>query len=286
VLPSGNTPTAITMSDSAAVLTVADWNRDGAATNGPIVPLVLWVERTEGALVTYNLGSDAPSKRIFLGANAAPTDVVMTPCFGLNPILFGAVSQAGGGPGEGKVSYYVAGPGCTTGTQTAARPDDLVGNLAGFDGPSGMDETLSPSVGTVFFVVAESGGQANRVTTLGVETGAANLPRRLNTFTAVGANPTSVCHRAAWANPCVGPAFDGFPDCFHDTTPSCHYNGTEQDAVTLQLIDNTETTAQRLYICASGAAQISVVNLVNGSRDIYSPISIKGLRRVAAPASQ
>lgn len=286
VLPTGNTPSAITMSDSAGGLTVADWNRDGGNTNGPSTPLVIWIERTDGAIVPYNLGAAAESKRINLGANAQPTDVVMTPCFGLNPILFAAIAQAGSGSGLGKVTYYVAGPGCTTGTQTPGRPDDVVGNLSGFDGPSGLDETLSPGQFNVFFVVAESGGQANRVTTLGLQTGANNLPRVLNTFTAVGANPTSVCHRAAWLNPCIGVAFDGFNDCFHDTTPSCHYNGTEQDAVVLQLIDGAETVAQRLYICASGASQITVVNMLNGNRDFYSPIPIQGLRRVSAPATQ
>jgi hypothetical protein len=263
---------------------VADWNRDGGAVFGPATPLVLWIDRNDGVVNTYNLGADAPSQSFALGTSSQPSDVVMTPCFGAPPILFGAISQAGDGQGKGKVAYYVAGPGCVTGTATPARPDSIVGDLPGFDGPEGMDETLSFGGGTVFFVVAESG--ANAVTTLGLQTGAINLPRIINRFSRVGANPTSVCHRAAWQNPCVAPAFNGFNECFHDQTPSCHYNGTEQDCVVGQLIDGTETTSQNLYVCASGAAQITVVNVLTGSTDFYSPIPIKGLRFVAAPSSQ
>jgi hypothetical protein len=284
VLPTGNTPEAITISDSAGALYAADWNRDGGATFGPATPLVMWVDKNDGVVNTYNLGSEGPSQSFALGTSAQPSDVVMTPCFGLNPILFGAISQAGDGQGKGKVAYYVAGPGCVTGTQTPARPDSIVGDLPGFDGPEGLDETLSFGGGTVFFVVAESG--ANAVTTLGLQTGAINLPRVINRFTAVGANPTNVCHRPAWQNPCIAPAFNGFNECLHDATPSCHYNGTEQDCVALQLIDGPETTSQSLYICASGAAQITVVNVLTGSRDFYSPIPIQGLKFVASTNSQ
>lgn len=286
VLPTGNTPRAITISDSAGgLLFPADWNRDGAATFGPSTPVVLWADFTDGVVNTYNLGAAAKSQSFALGANAAPNDVVLTPCFGLNPIMFGGISQ-GGLPNQGKVAYYVAGPGCVTGSANGARPDNIVGDLSGFDGPAGLDEVLSASQGNLLFVVAESGSQANRVSTLSTQVGAGNLPRVANTFTAVGANPTSIAHRPAWANPCIGPAFDGFPDCFHDTTPSCHYNGTEQDCVLFTLIDGTETVSQRLYICSSGASQITVVNMLTGSRDFYSPISIPGVTRVASTCSQ
>ena len=44
--------------------------------------------------------------------------------------------------------------------------------------------------------------------------------------------------------------------------------------------------AQDLYICARGASQITVVNLVTGARDFYSPIIIPGVRTIASPATQ
>lgn len=290
VLPTGNTPRAITISDSSAALLIpADWNRDGGATNGPSTPVVLWADFTDGVVNTYNLGASTKSQSFALGANAAPNDVVLTPCFGLNPIMFGAISQ-GGQPNQGKVAYYVAGPGCVTGTATGGRPDSIVGDLSGFDGPAGLDETLSPGQGSVFFVVAESGSQANRVTTLGLQTGAINLPRVLNTFTAVGANPTSVAHRPAWVNPCTDVANDGNAiPCLHDGNPTCWYNGVEMAATNTlfgPLIDGTEQVSQNLYICATGVSQITVVNMLNGSRDFYSPIPIPGVRRLASTASQ
>lgn len=293
VVSTGNTPRAITISDSSGGITVADWNRDGGLTAGPTTPLVMWADYTDGNVSTHNLGTTVSAQRFALGAHSAPNDVVMTPCFGLNPILFGAISAGGSGVGQGKIHYYVAGPGCTTGTAVPARPDSLVGDLTGFDGPDGLDEVLSASQFGVFFVVAESGSQANRVTTLGVQTGANNLPRILNSFTAVGANPTNVAHRPAWQNPCIGPALDGFFDCppflNHDNVPTCIFKGTEQDVVALQLIDQTETTSQRLYICARGAGQVTVVNMLNGSLDYWggvNPIFIQGVRRVTSTCSQ
>jgi hypothetical protein len=283
VIPTGNTPRPITIEGSAGGLTVADWNRDaGQSIHQP--PLILWADFTDGVFNTMLLGQDHASQRLTLGSNAAPNDIVMTPCFGppaIPPILFAAISQ-GGLPGQGKVAYYVAGPGCSTGVQTGARPDTIVGDLSGFDGPDGLDETLAVGSGT-FFVVAESGSTANRVTTLGLEVGANNLPRRITSFNAVGANPNSICHRAPWANPCIVPI--GSPFCGHISAP-CQYKGTEQDVVALQLVDGTLASGQNLFICARGAGQITVIDLVSGSRDFYSPIPIPGIRRVASVASQ
>jgi hypothetical protein len=123
-----------------------------------------------------------------------------------------------------------------------------------------------------------------------VESGTLNVPRRLVTFTAVGANPVAVAHRSAYINPCI--QFIGvLPRC--STNPSCWYRGTEQWVLSFRAggiagggIDGSLATAQDLYICARGASQISVVNLVNGARDFYSPISIPGIRFVASPATQ
>lgn len=291
VVSTGNTPAAITISDTAGIVYVADWNRDGGLVNGPTTPLVMWCERTDGVVTTHNLGTTSASQRFGLGPNSSPNDVVLTPCFGLNPIMFGAISAGGSVPGQGKIHYYVAGPGCTTGTAVPNRPDSLVGDLTGFDGPDGLDGMLSATQGGIFFVVAESGSSANRVTTLGVQTGANNLPRILNSFTAVGANPTRVAHRPAWLNPCIDPALDGNNfGCTHDAGPaSCWYNGTEQDATVFQLIDQPETSSQRVYVCARGAGQVTVINALNGSLDIYggvTPIAIQGVRWVASTCSQ
>ena len=40
------------------------------------------------------------------------------------------------------MAYYVAGPGCLTGSQTNARPDAIVGDLSSFDGPDGLDSNF------------------------------------------------------------------------------------------------------------------------------------------------
>jgi hypothetical protein len=279
-VPTGNTPKAVSISLPAT----GAWTRDPGF-GGPAIPLVMYIDFTDGVVNTTNLNLPAPVRQFNLGPNSAPNDVVMTPCFGLNPILFAAVSQ-GGLPNEGKVAYYVAGPGCLTGTSTGARPDSLVGDLSGFDGPSGMDE-IFPMGNSALFAVAESGSQANRVVTLGVESGTLNVPRRLITFTAVGANPVAIAHRSAYVSPCVQ-LIGVIPRC--STNPSCWYRGTEQWALSPRFngggIDQSLASAQDLYICARGASQISVVNLVNGGRDIYSPISIPGIRFVASPATQ
>ncbi len=73
--------------------------------------------------------------------------------------------------------------------------------------------------------------------------------------------------------------------------PSCWYNNTQQYVYVnacypLGMWDCTLAPAQELYICARGSSQISVVNLVTGARDFYSPIHIPGVRFVAGPPTQ
>lgn len=281
VMPTGNTPRAVTIS----LPTTGLWSRDPFSI-GPPVPLILYADFTDGVVNTAALNGTGPIKQFTLGPNAAPNDIVMTPCFGQNPILFAAISQ-GSLPGQGKVSYYVAGPNCTTGFSTTQRPDDLVGDLTGFDGPAGLDEVYPVGNGA-FFVLAESGAQANRVRTLGVEVGAANQPRVLNTFEGVGANPVAVAHRASWQQQ---PLISALGPPWLSTSPSCWYNGTQQyiyvpGCPPTGLYDCTLEPAQAIYICARGAGQISIVDLVTGARDFYSPVHVPGIRTVAGPPTQ
>ena len=63
--------------------------------------------------------------------------------------------------------------------------------------------------------------------------------------------------------------------------PWCFYNGTEQ-----QLFQPAIDPAQDLYICARGASQVTIVNMITGNRDFYSPIEIPGIRDISTPASQ
>ena len=206
----------------------------------------------------------------------------MSPCISPPGIFFAAISQ-GGLPGEGKVAYYISGPGCSTGMSSGIAADSLVGDLTGFDGPAGLDEIV-PAGNGAWFVLAESGANANRVQTLGLTTGAFNQPRILNTFEQVGANPVAVAHRSAWLNPCID--WVGAPWLCLSPNPGCWYNGTEQDVVKLGRIDQSLTASQDLYICARGAGQITVVNIVTGGRDYYSPVSIPSVRMVATAGTQ
>ena len=196
--------------------------------------------------------------------------------------MFAAISQ-GGTPGNGKVAYYVAGPGCLTGGATNANPDAIVGDLSGFDGPDGLDENLLSGT-PVLFTVAESGSEANAISTLGTEIGAGNLPRVLNRFTNVGANPTKVAHRASWNAPCVAPA--GSNACLGAAWPTCWYNGTEQDTIVMSGNDPSMVPTKDLFVCARGASQVTVIDITSGARNFYSPVSIPGVRFVAGPGTQ
>ena len=279
VQPTGNTPQAISITMWPGG--VSGWNRDGA-NGGPSDPVIMYADFSDGTVNTITMSSDEPVRQFALGPSSAPNDVSFTPCFGIPAIMFAAISQ-GGSEGNGKVAYYVAGPGCLTGSQSTTRPDAIVGDLSAFDGPDGLDENFLSGT-TVFFTVAESGSEANRISTLGTETGAGNLPRVINQFTNVGANPTKVAHRASWNLPCIAVAGSGL--CNHPATPSCWYNGTEQDVLTTVSVDQSMVPTKDLYVCARGASQVTVVDLTSGSRNFYSPISIPGVRFVAGPGTQ
>jgi len=279
VQPTGNTPRAISISTWGGG--ISGFNRDGL-NGGPTVPVIMYADFTDGTVNTITLSDEAPVRQFALGPSSAPNDIAFTPCFGNPAIMFAAISQ-GGSPGNGKVAYYVAGPGCLTGTQTNARPDAIVGDLSSFDGPDGLDDNF-PTVSPVFFTVAESGSEANAVSTLGLETGAFNLPSIINRCSNVGANPTRVAHRASWPNPCIAP--QGSNGCFHPTTPSCWYNGTEQDLLLTTPPDTSMIPTHQLYVCARGASQVTVIDINSGARNFYSPIQISGVRFVAGPSTQ
>lgn len=290
ILPTGNSPTAITVSAPPGA-TLAEYNRELGLT-GPTVPLVMWTEQVDGTLVTYAYGNDTPSQRMFLGPTSVPTDVVMTPCFDLNPVIVAAVSQAGIGPNEGKVSYYISGPGCATGVSTNARPDILVGTLAGFDGPQTMDSVLVPSNGSYLFALAEAGADANRVSMLASALGQLGTPRVAKSFTDVGSAPTSVAHASGYTadnNPAVAQAnlcirLENSAICVGPNFRTCWYNGTEQ-----AIINTSGTAAQTLYVCAQGEQRIIAIDLLTGSRrgENQQPQStIPKLRRVNTQGSQ
>ena len=279
VQPTGNTPRAISVSTWPGG--ISGFNRDGR-NGGPSDPVIMYADFSDGTVNTTTLSRDEPARSFALGPSSSPNDVSFTPCFGANPIMFAAISQ-GGTPGNGKVAYYVAGPGCLTGGATNARPDAIVGDLSGFDGPDGLDENFLSGT-PVFFTVAESGSEANAVTTLGTEIGAGNLPRILNRFTNVGANPTKVAHHASISSVCIAVA--GSNDCLQGGSPTCWYNGTEQDIWRTVGPDTSMVPTKDLYICARGASQVTVIDITSGARNFYSPISIPGVRFVAGTGTQ
>ncbi len=279
VQPTGNTPRAISISTWGGG--VSGFNRDGL-NGGPVTPVIMYADFSDGTVNTITLSDDEPVRQFALGPSSAPNDISFTPCFGIPAIMFAAISQ-GGTPGNGKVAYYVAGPGCETGSQTNARPDAIVGDLSSFDGPDGLDSNFLSGT-PVFFTVAESGSEANRISTLGLETGAANLPRILNQFTNVGSNPTKVAHRASWNNPCIAPQGSG--GCLHPATPSCWYNGTEQDVLATVGPDLSMVPTKDLYVCARGASQVTVIDITSGARNFYGIVTIPGVRFVAGPGTQ
>ncbi len=279
VQPTGNNPRAISVSTWGGG--VSGFNRDGL-NGGPVVPVIMYADFSDGVVNTITISDSAPVRELVLGPTSAPNDIAMTPCFGNPPIMFAAISQ-GGTPGNGKVAYYVAGPGCLTGTQTNGRPDAIVGDKGSFDGPDGLDENFLSGT-NVFFTVAESGAEANAISTLGTVVGAGNLPDVKNRFTNVGANPTKVAHRASWNNPCIAPQGSG--TCFHATTPSCWYNGTEQDVLLTTGADLSMVPTKDLFVCARGASQVTVIDITSGARSFYSPIEIPGIRFIAGPGTQ
>ena len=274
VQPTGNTPKAVSIS----LPPTGAFNR-GMLNGGPPQPIIMYADFTDGVVNTTRMNLDGPVKQFNLGANSAPNDIVMSPCIGLNPFFIAAISE-GGLPGEGKVAYYISGPGCITGTGSGVFADSLIGDLTGFEGPAGMDDVFAQG-NSAWFAVAESGAGADRIRTLGLEVGAFNQPRIINTFENVGQNPVAIAHRSAWLNTICIDFLDALPLCaIH---PFCFYNGTEQN---LFQPDFSFAVSQDLFICARGAGQITVVNVINGARDFYSPIQIPGVRFVASCGTQ
>lgn len=277
VQPTGNTPRAV----SVSLPSVGAYNRDPGLA-GPPQPIVMYIDFTDGVVNTTRLNLDAPVKQFNLGPNSAPNDVVMTGCIPGNPSIFLAAISQGGLPLEGKVAYYISGPGCATGVGQGIAADAIIGDLGGFDGPAGLDE-IAVVGSPAFFAVAESGAQGNRISTLGLTTGAFNNPVVLDTIGNVGANPVGIAHRASWTAPpgCMAVAGSGL--C--NPNPSCWYNGVEM-ALTGGNIDGTFASSQEFYICARGAGQVTVVNMLSGLRSYYSPVLIPGVRYVASCSTQ
>ncbi len=270
VMPTGNTPRTVSVTTSGA------FNRDPFM-GGPPAPIVMYADFTDGVVNTAFILSEGPVTSMNLGADSAPHDISMSPFLNPPGLFLAAISQ-GGLPGEGQVAYYISGPGGTTGISAGITADSLVGSLTGFDGPAGLDMIL-PVSPTAWWALAESGAEANRVRTLGLGTGSFNTPRIVETFEQVGANPVAVAHPCAWSRSmCID--WLGAP-WVCAVRPGCWYNGTEQ-----QLTFPSGDPAQDLYICARGASQISVVNMVTGLRDFYSPVSVPAIRSIATPATQ
>jgi len=243
----------------------------------------MYADFTDGTVNTIRLADTEPVRQFALGAGSSPNDIVFTPCLA-GTLMFAAISQ-GAEPGQGKVAYYLAGPGCQTGIPNGQFPDTIVGDLDGFDGPDGLDNNL-PAGTPVIFTVAESGAGANSVTTLGLES-ALNQPVELNEFTNVGANPTRVAHRASWGTPCIQPAGSGL--CNHPNTPSCWYGSTlqaEMDLLTTTGPDGSMVPTKDLYICARGASQITIIDINDGVPLLSSPVGIPGVRFIAGPSTQ
>ena len=298
VSPTGNTPKAITITSPST----GAYNRD-FLTAGSGVPMIMYADFTDGVVNTANLGNTKPIKQFALGTGASPNDLSFTPCFGppaIPPIMFAAISE-GGAPGDGKVAYYIAGPGCTTGASNGIRPDSLVGDLSGFDAPAGLD-CIFPVSAAPFFAMAESGSTANHVVTLGTQNGAGNLPKIVNTLD-TGANPVAVAHPPSWFAPASGSficAPPGAPGC-PAGPPSFIYNGTYQswwnpNTGQLQAQDGSGKPSLSLYVCVRGAGRIEVVDFNTGARPVTpdrSPaappadkIAIPGVRNVNSTCSQ
>ncbi len=285
VQPTGNSPRAIAVSApgrDSSPSGHATWNRDFNAF-GPVTPLIMWADYADGAVNTITLGKSTPLKTFGLGPSAAPNDIRWAPCSGL---MFAAISQ-GGLPGEGAVSYYASGPGCSSGIQTPGQPDAIVGKTnepGGLDAPDGLDQIVLPTFGEVYFVVAESGSTRNAITTLGLEPGQINLPRVVARFNNVGNNPTSIAHRMSW----TGYSFDD-----PNAPANCNIRGVRiwQWVTTLAgivpFIDGTGDPALSLYVCARGSGQVTEINALNGTRPFTNGfVPITGVRFVASQGNQ
>jgi len=301
VSPTGNTPKSISITAPVN----GAYNREYVF-GGPGIPVIFITLFTDGVLTTTNLGTGQAIKQFALGSNAFPNDISVTACYQPSPfepvLMYAAISEGGSGiPGDGKVTYYTAGPGCGTGLSNNARPDSLTGELSGFDAPAGLDEIFTFSATGAFFALAESGSTKNQVVTLGMapSTTRATGPRIIREF-ATGANPVAVAHRPSVVTPLqagqICTLFSVIPPCptkgIAFTPPPCWYTGTEQVVAPFSINfggsqdDNTGAPSVDLYVCARGAGRVDVIDSVSGTRNFYSPVSIPGVRYVATTASQ
>jgi hypothetical protein len=233
--------------------------------------MILYADHADGVVNTTNLNRPEPIKQFALGVEASPNDISVGPCFGNPAIMFAAISE-GGLLGEGKVAYYIAGPGCTTGFQSSGRPDSIVGEVSGLDAPAGLDDTFPTSTAGHFFSVAESG--ANQIHMLGIQPGTF-LPAIMRTFP-TGDNPTGIAHKPSLANPAVLPP------------PGHAYRFYQNLGVWVILaVDGSGAPSNDLYVCVRGAGRVEV-HSVTGQRPPPDQMNvvIPGVRFVAATTSQ
>jgi hypothetical protein len=290
VTTTGNTPRAVAITLSLT----GDWERDPFQ-GGPPIPMIMYVDYTDGVVNTKTIHSDKPVYTKQLGAASSPNDVAFTPCyipcFGCPVIMYAAITIGGNAVLEGKVAFYVAGPGCGTGNTIPIRPDAVIDDIGGLDAPAGIDETFSIAAQAAgvenFFIVAESGSQMNAATSIGPIVGNINTPRSPEIrarYRNIGANPVALAHRPAWTFPLIGVA--GSLTCyFPPPPPGCVYKGTEQCLVAASL-DQTLGVCQDIYVCCRGGGIVQVIDLTTGLRQLDSPIAIPGVRFLASLSSQ
>jgi hypothetical protein len=256
----GNTPKAVSITSGG------DIRRDPGFT-GPSVAMIMYADFTDGVVSTANLGKTSPVRQFALGTGSSPNDISFTPCYqpGNGLLMYAAISE-GGTPGNGKVSYYVAGPGCQTGVTAAVRPDNITGDLSGFDAPAGLDCVFAVS-NSPFFAMAESGSTANHVVTLNA-TGAGNLPGIVLVFD-VGANPVALAHRPPVLAPsvclldiCASPPIPGHT-CNCTAPATFLYGGAFQGAYR---VDQSLAVSRDLYVCVRGAGRVEVLDFATGRR--------------------
>ncbi len=298
VAPTGNTPRAIAISTASTPSVPGSYQRDFTG-SGTGVPIIFYADFTDGVVNSTNLGKKTPVHQFPLGTGASPNDVSLTYCLvtpTIPPLMFAAIAE-GGAPGEGKVAYWVCGPGCTTGQTAGNRPDAIIGDLSGFDAPAGLDNVWSFSPDALF-TMTESGSTANQVVVLGFSS--SQLPRVLREFP-TAANPTAITHRPSWLSPLTA-GYCAFrvgapspaPPCFSHpvqfSPPPCQYFGAEiypiQSYNPPYTVDPSGATSLVMYVCARGAGQVNVIDMVSGAVSFYSPIAIPGVRYIGTTVSE
>jgi hypothetical protein len=262
VTPTGNTPRAIAIEPGNT------WDQVGPfGPAGTLPPMIMYADFSDGVVNTTLLNKSLPVRSFPLGTAASPNDVSFTGCFNPPGILYCAISE-GGTPGNGKVSYYVSGPNCSTGVSTGGAPDSIVGDLSGFDAPAGLDCIKPASVPATFFALAESGSTANRVVTLQLAPGTGNLPGIVAAFD-TGANPVAIAHVPAYFAPGIcgvdicawPPQPPPFCNC-GGPVPSKQYGSTLQAAAN---VDGNGLSSIFLYVAVRGAGRVEVINMNDGA---------------------